>query len=240
MRKYSGWILAVLICALAGIAGHYMYSLEFTEYVFTGNTSKYTDEELKSLIFATKQEHNPIYYALFADKDREIPFIAKYDVDITWPDKVKVSVYGKNVIGYVYYKDFYFYFDKDGMVAECSSFDKMEGAVLVEGLEFGQMVLYEKLPTENEETFTLILSLTKMLKKNEVNVDKLEFDKELNIILHIGSIEVLLGKDEYLDEKITKVKDLLPTVSQYAGTLNMTDYKEGTDDFWFRKKDIKY
>lgn len=236
MKRYSRWIMAIVICIAAGIAGHYMYSLRFNEYVFTGNTSKYTDEELKNLIFATEPERNPIYYMLFADKDREIPFIAKYDVDITLPDKVKVSVYGKNVIGYVYYKDFYFYFDKDGIVAECSSFDRMEGAILVEGLEFGQMVLYEKLPAKNEKTFTLILSLTKMLKKNEINVDKLEFDKELNIILHIGNVEVLLGKDEYLDEKITKVKDLLPTVSKYSGTLNMADYKEGTDNFWFRKK----
>jgi len=236
MKRYSRWILAIIICIAVGIAGHYMYSLRFNEYVFTGNTSKYTDEELKKLIFATELEQNPIYYMFFAEKDREIPFIAKYDVDITWPDKVKVSVYGKNVIGYVYYKDFYFYFDKDGIVAECSSSDKIEGAILVEGLEFGQMVLYEKLPTDNEETFTLILSLTKMLKKSEINVDKLEFDKELNIMLHIGNVEVMLGKDEYLDEKITKVKDLLPTVSGYAGTLYMADYKEGTDNFWFRKK----
>lgn len=236
MRRYARWILAVLICVVAGIAGHYMYSLRFDEYVFTGNTSKYTDEELKNLIFATDLERNPLYYMFFADKQREIPFIAKYDVEITLPDKAEISVYGKNVIGYVYYKDFYFYFDKDGIVAECSSVDKVEGAMLVEGLKFNSMVLYEKLPVEDESTFSLILSLTKMLKKNEIDVDRLEFDEELNIILHIGDIEVIIGRDEYLDEKIAKVKDLLPVVSRYAGTLNMTDYKEGTDNFWFRKR----
>ncbi len=235
MRKYSRWIVVILICIAIGVAGMYMYSLRFNEYVFTGNTLKYSDEELKELIFSSELERNPLYFMFFADKDKEIPFIAKYDVDITWPDKVSVSVYGKNVIGYVYYKDFYFYFDKDGIVVECSSFDKMEGAVLIEGLEFEHMVLYDKLPTEKEETFSLILSLTKMLKKNELEVDKIEFDDDLNITLHIYDIKVVLGQDEYLDEKITKVQDLLPTISEYAGTLNMVDFKEGTDNFWFRK-----
>ncbi len=235
MRKYSRWIVVILICIAIGVAGMYIYSLRFNEYVFTGNTLKYNDEELKELIFSSELEQNPLYFMLFADKDKEIPFIAKYDVDITWPDKVNVSVYGKNVIGYVYYKDFYFYFDKDGIVVECSSFDKMEGAILIEGLEFEHMVLYEELPTEKKGTFSLILSLTKMLKKNELEVDKIEFDDDLNITLHIYDIEVVLGQDEYLDEKITKVKDLLPTISEYTGTLNMVDFKEGTDNFWFRK-----
>ena len=235
MKRYSRWIMIILVCVAVGVAGMYIYSLRFKEYVFTGNTLKYSDEELKKLIFSSEQERNPLYFILFADKDKDIPFIAKYDVDITWPDKVNVSVYGKNVIGYVYYKDFYFYFDKDGVVVECSSFDKMEGAILIEGLEFEHMVLYEKLPTKKEETFSLILSLTKMLKRNELQVDKIEFDGDLNITLHIYDIEVVLGQDEYLDEKITKVKNLLPTISEYAGVLNMVNFKEGTDNFWFRK-----
>lgn len=236
MKKYSRWILFILICIAICAAGRYVYSLTFTEYVFTGNTSKYTDEELKALIFPTRKEQNPFYYMFFADKDREIPFIAKYDVDITLPDKVNVSVYGKNVVGCVFYKDFYFYFDKDGMVVECSSFDKMEGAVLVEGLKFEHIVLYEKLPTVKEETFSLILSLKKMLETNELVVDRLEFDSELNIILHISDVEVIIGQDVYLDEKIIKVKDLFLTtpIGEYRGVLNMTEYTEENERFWFR------
>ena len=111
MKKYSGLIVALLICIVIAVAGFYLYSLRITEFVFSGNTLRYSDEELKNLIFTTDIECNPVY-AMFVDKhDKEIPFIAKYEIDVEWPDKANVTVYGKDIIGYVYYKDFYIYFD---------------------------------------------------------------------------------------------------------------------------------
>ena len=234
MKKYSGLIVALLICIVIAVAGFYLYSLRITEFVFSGNTLRYSDEELKNLIFTTDIECNPVY-AMFVDKhDKEIPFIAKYEIDVEWPDKANVTVYGKDIIGYVYYKDFYIYFDKDGIVVELSN-ELLDDVILMEGLEFGQMVLYQKLPTKREESFSLILSLTKMIKKNEIDVDKVVFDSELNMTIYRDNIKVVLGKDEYLDEKLTKVKVLLPSLEGYSGVLNLENYREGNDNFWFRQ-----
>ncbi len=234
MKKYSGLIIALIICIALAVAGYYLYSLRITEFAFSGNTLRYSDEELKSLIFTEDIEFNPVY-AMFVDKqDKEIPFIAKYEIDVKWPDKANVTVYGKDIIGYVYYKDFYIYFDKDGIVVELSK-EQLDGVILMEGLDFGQMVLHQKLPTKKEESFSLILSLGKMIKKNEINADKVVFDSELNMTLYVGNIEIVLGKDEFLDEKMTKVKVLLPSLMEYSGVLNLENYREGNDSFWFRQ-----
>lgn len=236
MKKYSGLIWTLIICIAIATAGIYLYSLRITEFVFSGNTLRYSDEELESLIFTTETEKNPLY-CMFIDKaDKEIPFIAKYEIDVEWPDKANVTVYGKDIIGYVFYKDFYIYFDKDGIVTEFST-ELFEDAILIEGLEFGQMVLHKKLPTAKEESFPLILSLTKMIKKNELKVDKIVFDSSLSMTLYMGNVEVVLGEDEYLDEKLTKVKALLPSLEAYSGVLNLENYKEGSNSFWFRQRE---
>ena len=234
MKKYSGLIIALIICIALAVAGYYLYSLRITEFTFSGNTLRYSDEELESLIFTSDIEYNPVY-AMFVDKqDKEIPFIAKYEIDIEWPDKANVTVYGKDIIGYVYYKDFYIYFDKDGIVVELSK-EQLDGVILMEGLDFGQMVLHQKLPTKKEESFQLILSLGKMIKKNEIDADKVVFDSELNMTLYVGNIEIVLGRDEFLDEKMTKVRVLLPSLTEYSGVLNLENYREGNDSFWFRQ-----
>lgn len=234
MKKYSGLIIALIICIALAVAGYYLYSLRITEFAFSGNTLRYSDEELESLIFTSDIEYNPVY-AMFVDKqDKEIPFIAKYEIDIEWPNKANVTVYGKDIIGYVYYKDFYIYFDKDGIVVELSK-ELLDGVILMEGLDFGQMVLHQKLPTKKEESFSLILSLGKMIKKNEIDADKVVFDSELNMTLYVDNIEIVLGKDEFLDEKMTKVRVLLPSLMEYSGVLNLENYREGNDSFWFRQ-----
>jgi len=238
MKKYSGLIIALIVCIALAVAGYYLYSLRITEFAFSGNTLRYSDEELESLIFTSDIEYNPVY-AMFVDKqDKEIPFIAKYEVDIEWPNKANVTVYGKDIIGYVYYKDFYIYFDKDGIVVELSK-ELLDGVILMEGLDFGQMVLHQKLPTKKEESFSLILSLGKMIKKNEIDADKVVFDSELNMTLYVGNIEIVLGKDEFLDEKMTKVKVLLPSLMEYSGVLNLENYREGNDSFRFRQSGEK-
>lgn len=258
MKKYAGLIVFLIILLLVSAAGFYLYSLKITDFTFkngmsgSGNGSaiisvsgsngggngtirRYNDEELKEMIFTTKLEYNPLYWIFFKKEDKEIPFIAKYDVDIEWPNKANVTVYEKDIVGYVYYKDFYIYFDKDGIVVE-SSTKLIDNAILVEGLELKQMVLYQKLPAVKAGSFELILSITKMIRQNELKVDKIYFDHDLNITLYTGNIKIALGADEYLDEKMTKVRLLLPSLEGYSGTLNLENYKDGNNSFYFRSE----
>ena len=87
---------------------------------------------------------NILFYVLFGEKDKEITFVQKYDVDIEWPDKLTVTVYEKPIVGYISYMGCNMYFDKDGKVVESSS-ASYENVPQIEGLEFKSIVLNSKL-----------------------------------------------------------------------------------------------
>ena len=45
----------------------------------------------------------------------------RYDIDFDGPFAVSITVYEKNVVGYVDYMSSHMYFDKDGIIVESSS-----------------------------------------------------------------------------------------------------------------------
>ena len=236
MRKKHRWgTLAVLFLAFALFAAG-LYSLRITSIRYAGNT-RYSDEEMSHLLFQESYELNPIY-CFFASRYQEkkrIPFIETYDIEFVSWNSVEITVYEKGIAGYVDYKGHYMYFDKDGIVVE-SSQELLDGIVKIEGLDFEHIVLHQVLPVEKEEVFNLILSLTQMLTKYSIDVDKISFDAGMNIWIYRGDVVVQMGKDAFLDEKMAKFKDMLPSLDGIVGTLYLDDYSEDREEFRFKKE----
>ena len=69
----------------------------------------------------------------------------RYDIDFDGPFAVSITVYEKNVVGYVDYMSSHMYFDKDGIIVE-STGNRLEGIPRISGLSFGSIVLYRELP----------------------------------------------------------------------------------------------
>lgn len=232
-RHKLGIAAALLLVFFLLAAG--LYSLRITSIQYIGNT-RYSEEEMNRLLFEESYERNPIY-CFFADRYKEkkqIPFIETYDMEfISW-NAVKVTVYEKSIAGYVDYKGYYMYFDKDGIVVE-SSKELLEGVVKIEGLNFEHIVLHQVLPVEKEEVFNLILSLTQMLTKYGIDVDKISFDSAMNIWIYRKNVVVQVGKDVFLDEKMAKLKDMLPNLEGLSGTLYLDDFSEDSEEFRFKK-----
>lgn len=237
MKKKHKWgraviLLLVLILFVAGL-----YSLRITSVQYVGNT-RYSEEEMSRLLFLESYEQNPIY-CFFANQYKEkkqIPFIETYEIEFLSWNQIKVTVYEKGIAGYVDYKGHYMYFDKDGIVVE-SSQELLDGVVKIEGLDFEHIVLHQVLPVEKEEVFNLILSLTQMLTKYAIDVDKISFDAGMNIWIYRKNVVVQMGKDIYLDEKMAKFKDMLPQLEGLAGTLYLDDYSEDREEFRFKKEE---
>ena len=159
----------------------------------------------------------------------------KMDVSVLDPHTIKIEVYEKALAGYVEYLEKYMYFDKDGIVVE-SSRELLDGVVKIEGLDFEHIVLHQVLPVEKKEVFNLILSLTQMLTKYAIDVDKISFDDGMNIWIYRKNVVVQMGKDVFLDEKMAKFKDMLPNLDGLAGTLYLDDYSEDREEFRFKKE----
>ncbi len=229
------FVLFVLIAALG--TGLYIYNNYTVVNAYVDGNAHYTDQEILDMIMTGKLDKNSMYLSLkYRNKDiTGIPFVEKMDVEVLSPDTIRINVYEKAVAGYVKYLDRYIYFDRDGIVVETSEMAS-DDVPLVLGLEFNYVVLHEKLPVENEEVFAEILDITQLLTKYDLGVDKIFFDSEYRIYLYFDSVEVSLGTNENIDEKIIQLQYILPKLEGKSGVLEMSDYNSNTQNITFEEK----
>jgi len=107
-----------------------------------------------------------------------------------------------------------------------SANNKLEGIPWITGLEFGHIVLYQKLPVESREIFEEILNLTQILSIYNLQVDKIQYNRFGEATLYVADIEVILGSNEDLNGKIATLGDILPELKGRKGTLNLDTYDE--------------
>ena len=196
----------------------------------------YNNDEIVGMVMKKKWDHNSLYLSMKYRKKgiSGIPFIEKMSVDILAPDSIKITVYEKAVAGYIEYLGKYMYFDKDGIIVETSDV-KTAGIPQITGLQFDYVVLHESLPIENDTIFQSILDITQLLKKYEINVDKIYFDKENQMTLYFENIRVRLGDISNIDDKIIRLKAILPELEGQKGILRMENYKDGMKNITFNQ-----
>ena len=182
----------------------------------------YTEEELADYIFEDPVEKNYLYAWLNYrfGKRKEIPFLSGYTMEFSGIHEVHLTVYEKNIIGYVDYMGSHMYFDKDGTIVESSN-EVWEGVPQITGLNFQYIVLYKPLPVENETAFTQILNLTQMIRKYNIPVDKIYFDSRFDATLYIG---VLLGDKSDMEDKMAELTGMLKELNNLSGTLHLEKY----------------
>lgn len=218
------WILLFLVFLLVILFALIAMGVFRIRQVDVSGNSYYTEEEIETLVVDGKT--NSLSLMMFYDHlgGKEIPFIDRVEVSMVSPDHVSIRVYEKTMIGYVQYMGSNLYFDKDGTVVE-SSAEVLEGIPCIEGLKFDTLTLYQPLNVSNEEVFDLLLSMTQMMKKYELDPDVITLQKEgAEIVLTFGEVRVNLGTKEHMDEKAARIKTLLPDLVDRSGVLHMEEY----------------
>lgn len=208
---------------------------EFTiETVYVEGNEHYTSSQISQFVEQGRFGDNSIYLSLkYSNKSiTDIPFIEKMDVDVLDRNSIKVTVYEKNLAGYVEYLGSYMYFDKDGVVIESSSV-KTQGIPLVTGLSFDHFVMYEPLPVENKEIFQTILNLTQLLNKYDIETDGIHFDSNYKMTLYFDGVRVSIGDTRLLEEKVQQLGSILPQLEGKSGVLDMTTYDEDSRNVTF-------
>jgi len=227
-------ILMGLLVALGGLI-YIRCNYTVTNVYVEGNTY-YTDQEIVDMVMKGRFSHNSIFLAIkYRDKSIEnVPFVEKMDVHILSPDTIRINVYEKALAGYVEYLGRYMYFDREGTVVE-SSKEKANDVPQVMGLQFNYVVMYKKLPVDNKDIFAEILDITQLLNKYNLKADRIFFDSDYNVYLYFDKIEVSIGKEDNIDEKIIQLQYILPDLSGKSGVLEMSDYDENTKNVTFKQ-----
>lgn len=231
LHKVGVGCLVLLILLLVGFLTYHFFTVDTV--IVDGNVH-YSDEEIQEMVLGGTFGRNSLYLSMKYRRKQieDVPFIETMDVKILSPDSVKITVYEKSMAGFVEYMGQYFYFDKDGTVVESSSVKTM-GVPQIKGLQFDHIVLLEKLPVEDETIFKHILDISQLLEKYGIRAEQLYFDKNYEVTLYFGKSRVKLGNTDYIDEKIMKLKMILPNIEGKSGVLRMESYTPQTTDVTF-------
>jgi cell division protein FtsQ len=208
------------------------------ETVTVTGAEYYTEEEIKKLVFTSALDYNSLYLSLHYKGGEldDIPFIQKIVVTRQSHNTVKIQVYEKTLAGCVKYMNQYIYFDKDGIVLECSD-EQLEGVPLITGMDYGGFTLYQRLEVEKEEIFNKILDLSQLVQKYELSLDRIHFFEDTSVMLETSGIKIYLGEQEFYDEEIASLAEILPTAigEGLKGNIHMESYTPG-DDVIFHKE----
>jgi cell division protein FtsQ len=225
-------IINILLCVVYYILVHYE-----VETVTVDGNQHYSADEIKAMVMTGYLGDNSLYLSLkYKNKEIDgIPFIETMDVVVQSNNSIRIIVYEKALAGYVEYLGRYMYFDNEGVVVEAA---KVTTASVpqVTGLSFDHIVLYEKLPVENEEVFQTILTITKMLNKYDIMCDKIQFDSDYSVTLGYGDVKVSLGDLTDLDEKLMQLPNILPSLEGEKGTLDLQNYSSDKKTISFQRE----
>lgn len=228
-------VLSLIAIILAVI--YYLISTYSVTNVYVEGNVHYTEEEISDIVMAGPLGNNSLYLSVkYRNKGVEnVPFVDVMDVTILSPDSIKITVFEKALAGYIEFMDSNMYFDRDGYVVETSSV-KTIGVPQIIGLDFEHVVLGEKLPVEEESVFESIMSITNLLDKYELMVDKIYFQSDLEVILYFDKIKIDLGEAKNLEEKIMILPTFLKDLEGKKGTLYMADYAQNPDMAVFKEE----
>lgn len=223
-----------VVCLIVILMISMLFRVETIEY--EGNTH-YTDEELTNFIFNGKYNVNALVYSIFGKQQDKvsIPFVQDYDVEVVWPAGLKVSVYEKEIIGYIAYMGCNMYFDRDGIIVD-SAQQVLENVPEVSGIAYKNIVLHKRLDTKNNHVFSIMLDLTQLFEKYDIAMDKVLFDSNLNITVYTGNIKVLFGSSDMLTEKVHEFNMMLPQLAGRTGTVYLNNFDEDTKSVIFKNE----
>lgn len=219
-RKHKKAILGTLgAVLLAGLVFFFSY-FHVTKVEVMG-TSRYTDEQVKEMALQGAFTDNSVLAVLLHSRvDVEgVPFVEGFYITRLSHNSICISVREKKAVGCIPYLDSYIYFDNNGYFVEGSKIRDTKVAFF-DGIQPSKIVMKEKLPIKGAVLNTAV-ALSTIFAKNDKVPDHISFDDNYEISLMYGDVTVQLGKDEYLEDKMTRAIAILPQLEGQKGILHM-------------------
>ena len=227
-------VLTVILLLTCGV--YYFLKVFSIKNITVDGSTHYTREEIIDMVIKSPEDRISLVLSMkYHNKPiTDIAFIQSIEVTVVSADTIRIQVYEKALAGYIEYLGQYMYFDKDGIVVEASS-QITEGIPKITGLSFNSVILHNPLPVDSPEVFSEVLEITNLLKKYELEVDTIYFNKNLEVTLYMGNVRVPLGKKDKLTEKMMKLRDLAPHLAGLSGVLHLENVDSGSDTITFTK-----
>ncbi len=239
-RKWNKGRIAIMVFVLLLIMiAAFLWTHRVSTITVEGN-ERLSDEKIISQLFSetTDRWAGKILWDRITNTKKSLAYIEDYKVEQVSLDAIKVTVYEKKLVGYIQYMGNYMLFDKDGIVMETLD-TAPEDIPQITGLDFSYVLLNEELPIEDLSVFKDLLTVTQLISKYELPVEKINISRDYELTLYIGNVKIAVGRDDMLSEKISDLRDIIPNMdTETAGTLDMSDYNEN-GEYTFRSETKK-
>ena len=229
-----GFLIVMLLIAIAILIILKVFTVENVE--IEGN-KLYEQKVIEDVVLNDEYSWNSLYVFIkykFVDT-QDVPFIDTMDISLAGPHTLKIKVYEKGMMGYLYIPGINenAYFDKDGIVVETSS-DVIEKVPKIEGIDCEKVVLYEKLPIDSAELRD-ILTLTQALKRKKLVPDSIVYGGTNEPELKYDKVSVLVGDTSLLTLKVDRLEAIMPSIKDMNGTLHLESWTEENTNIVFDK-----
>ena len=222
--KITGLIVVLL---LAGVIFFFTY-YQVDEVQVMGS-SHYSEKQIKKMVLRGPMASNSILAPIIYTKKntKDVPFVEGYTVTRLNRHTICVSVKEKDIVGCIPYLDSYIYFDRNGTFIE-SATERNEKIPFFDGIKVKHVIYNEELPIKDKTVMNTAVALSTIFQKNDKIPDHIEFSDDGQISLLYGDITVKLGKDEYLEDKMTRILAILPLISDKKGILHAENVNDNS------------
>ncbi len=224
------FLIILIVLVLVGVFG-----FKTKEIQITGN-ERVTDDEVKELIRCDKSYGNTLILWLI---NRKIdissePLLSSIQLSVENPQKVVVHVREQKLVAAVKNNDQYSYVNEKGRIILTQD-DKIQDIPMLDGIQIKSAENGDVLTADDDTVLESILNIAALLNEDEITADTIGMTSDGGYNLVMGKATVLLGKDIYMEEKLSELKDLLPNLDGLSGTLHLEEYDSTKDSIIFTK-----
>lgn len=226
---------SVTIIVLAAII--FFFAFFRVKTVEIMGSDHYSEDELKEKILKGPLTSNAVLAPVFYSRNaaENLPYIESFSLKRSGRNKLIISIKEKSVVGCIPYLDSYVYFDKSGYFVEGSK-TRDKKVAFFDGIQLQKVVMKEKLPIK-ETVLNTAVALSTIFAKNEMVPDHIMFDENYEISLLYDEVTVQLGKDEYLEDKMTRAITILPQLQGQKGILHMENISRNSKTVTFEAEE---
>lgn len=221
-HKIYAFFVLFLGCVIIIVA---VFLLFYVQKITVKGNEYTTEQEIIEAVRNDRYSVNTLYilgkYAL--GKGEVPPCLQRMKVRMEAPWSLRVTVEEKPIAGYIQNGEKYAYFDKEGLIV-FESAALIEGLPYIEGIDVGEIKLYQRLKSDDTRIFEQILEASKEAAKYELSSAKIVCEGD-EICLDIGKIRVCLGKNVSA-EQMAQVPPILEKLGEREGILHLENYSE--------------
>lgn len=226
-------LLGIVIAVLAACI--FVYFCCRVQTVEVEGSTRYTQQQIQDYVLDGTYSYNAVYAVAdnLVHPKEDIPFVESVKVRMTGLNALKITVTEKQMIGYVTLADgTYAYFDRDGVVQEVSD-RLLEGLLPVGGISCEEAQAGDELPVD-EEILTYLTALLKGLEKYEIIPQGITFAEDGSATVQYQGIQIQLGRQTDLEEKLMRLPKILPYLDGRTGILHLENWSRDNTDIVFK------